>query len=69
MTTEAKIRMRTGCEVESGGKSCCAATAKIRDGCGDLRKLYCTRKLGHEGDHHAHGMSGECYGIWRSKKK
>jgi hypothetical protein len=27
--------------------------------------MTCTRKKGHRGKHHAHGMAGNCYEVWR----
>jgi len=39
----------------------CDATTVGKNG----NEIYCTRPKGHEGQHHAHGLSdGECAGVW-----
>lgn len=46
-------------EWEEGSKGDCSAIS--------AKGLYCTRKAGHEGPHHAHSMNQRCIEVWGDK--
>jgi len=58
-TDKVKAPGKDGCRVKNAVGVVCAALMKKK-----RRMFYCTRERGHGGDHHAHGINGECCATW-----